>query len=780
MDSNLSLPTTQLPPEATREEMSPPGSGPALDRELSAHLVVSPHASATINALRTTEARRLPGVRLVLTGADLGEANRLRPLQPDEPLLADAAVHYVGQPVALIVADSPAEAAAAAAKLDPSYHTSPATIDLDQAIALQRYHGEAITISRGDPGTAIGKAPRQLEGSFDIGSQLSFPEEPLWATAWPAEDDTLIIRVPAELPSRVRAAVAAATGLPESHIEIISTRLAGLTGGRQSESAHMASLTAIAARRTGRPVRLTLPRALDLALTAKRHAMRATFTVGHDETGRVLGAELHLSLDAGHRAGDSDTALDQALLHADGAYFVSDFRVSGRLCQTHHLTGAALPAEGAAQGAMVMEEILTRVAHRLGLAPEKVREANLYRDADNRHSTPYGQPVSSDPLHRIWNDLLRQSDFHARKADIDRANAVNPCYKRGLAIVPAKFGVGDPRAERNQAMALVQLLVDGSICVRLGCVDAGDGLPRQLAATVAAQFGVAPSRVLVRGGDLHCTPHMSARLGSNTVGLLHRAVTEACESLKSRLRPVAAQLLAAAGVTEIDAETIRFADGKVGAGAHASSTLDFGDLVEAAWRRRTNMSAIGFHRTPNLWWDREVGAGWPFTGFVFGAAVVEAQLDAFTGEIQVLRVDLLHQGHATGDREHDRAQIIRAFQMGLGWQLREVVDWTDDGALRQDSARLSGIPGHTDAPLRWRVDLVPAPNQPAEFAATSGAESAVFLAAAAREAAREAIRAFGAPIDPTIEIHLPAPATPPTVLAALRAMSAKLAAKPEG
>ncbi|MCB1230032.1 MAG: molybdopterin-dependent oxidoreductase, partial [Verrucomicrobiae bacterium] len=271
--------------------------------------MTSPHGAGTITSKQAGEATKLPGVVLALTGEDLGEANRLRPLRPDEPLLAESAVHYHGQPVVLIVADSAETADKAAAAVDIRYHASPPTLGIDHALALESYHSEAVSISRGDPGTAIGKAPHSFEGTLDIGSQLPFPADPLWAHASPAEDHSLIIRTPSELPSRVRAAIAAVVNSPESHIEVLPVRLAGLTGGRQSESAYIATLTAIAARRTGRPVRLELSRELDLSLTAKRHAMRATYEVGHDNNGRILGADISIALDGGHRPGDSETAL---------------------------------------------------------------------------------------------------------------------------------------------------------------------------------------------------------------------------------------------------------------------------------------------------------------------------------------------------------------------------------------------------------------------------------------------------------------------------------------
>jgi xanthine dehydrogenase large subunit len=750
-------------------KQSPPDS-----RALVARLVASPHASATIASKRADAARSHPGVVAVILAEDLGFQNQLRPVRPDEPLLARDSVRYRGQPVAVVVAVSEAAAEAAAALLEIDYHPSPAIADLDHALAMQSYLSEAVTIARGDAGTTIGKAPHQIEGAYEIGSQLPFGECPLRAEASPADGRGMQVRIASELPSRVRAAVAQALGEPESGIEILADPLSGLSGGRHSESAHIAALAAIAARRTSRAVVLEIPRSLDLALTAKRHALRADFRAGFDDKGRLHGVDIRLALDGGHESGDSEAALDQALLHVDGAYFVADFRASGRLCRTNHLTGTSLPAEGAAQGAMVIEEILSRIAHRLAKPLDEIRGVNLYRDADNRHSTPYGQPVDCDPLQRIWTDLLKRSDFTTRRLAIEKWNAGNPCYKRGIGVVPVKFGVGDPRSERQQASAQVQLLVDGSVCVRLGCVEVGDGLARRVAEEAGAQFGLPTTQIAVYCGDLHATPHLSPRLGVDAVGLMRKAVADACEALKTRLRPVAAQLLATAGATEIDAESIRFADGRVSGGGRSGVTLGFSQVVDAAWRRRTNLAEVGFHRTPNLWWDREIGAGWPFSGFVYGAAAVEVQLDAFTGEVQVLRADLLQQGSNAAGATQERAQIVKAFQMGLGWMLSESVAWDADGALRSDSAAAYLIPGFGDSPQHLSVGLLASPRQPSEFAAASGAESAVGLAVAAREAVREAIRAFGTPVDPTITVDLPVPATPLAVLEALRDLSRRL------
>jgi xanthine dehydrogenase molybdopterin-binding subunit B len=253
------------------------------------------------------------------------------------------------------------------------------------------------------------------------------------------------------------------------------------------------------------------------------------------------------------------------------------------------------------------------------------------------------------------------------------------------------------------------------------------------------------------------------------------AVAEACDALKERLNPIAAQLLAAGGIREVDPDTIRYLDEEVSSGGHAGTGLTFREVVETAWRRRSNMTAVGYHRAPSLWWDREVGAGWPFSAFVFGATVVEVQLDAFTGETQVLRADVAHQGGRLTQIETDCAAISRAFNYGLGWMLNETVDWNENGRLICATAEDYPIPGFSDAPLVLYIDVIPSPGTPAGNVPASGAESAVALAGAAREAVREAILAFGPGADRRVETRVPVPASPIAVLESLRDMSRQIA-----
>ena len=176
-----------------------------------------------------------------------------------------------------------------------------------------------------------------------------------------------------------------------------------------------------------------------------------------------------------------------------------------------------------------------------------------------------------------------------------------PATNGALPLSPVKFGIGDPRAERNSAAVIVQVLADGSVTVRAGLVDLNDGLNRQIQEEVSAKLGVDESSVHIILNDFDSLPRATPVIGTDAAGLVLRALDDACAALRRRLREVALQLFAAKGQTEIELESIRFSHGVVGPDITPTDPLHFTEVVEGAWRKRVNLIETGYHRTPNLW-----------------------------------------------------------------------------------------------------------------------------------------------------------------------------------
>ena len=742
-------------------------------KSLVALVVESPYASATIARKNGASAASEEGIATVLFSENLPPfQNTLGKAWSNKPLLAEDKVDYLGQPVALVIGSDEATCRRAAAQLEIDYHENSGILTLEQALAMESFHGEPRSCCRGDAKGTLANSPNRLDGTFNIPARKSHPRLGGELIIRPLRNgSSLAVEAPSLLPTLVRTAVASAAGLPESEVHLEPRDVPGLSGALELAPVHLGALAAHAVIKSGSAIRIVTESPHSPVRTGRGHETRAAYEVGYSDDGTIEAVRMRMALDAGHYLADSLNALDRALLHTDAVYRIPNLEMSARLARTNRLVTSALPAEGSAQGTWAMEEIIERVAEATDLSPREIREKNFYYEEQEPKTTPYGQPVQANSLQRVWHQAMGSSDFEERHTAIAKWNRKNPGYKRGIAALPVKFGIGDPRAERNSAAVIVQVLADGSVTVRAGLVDLNDGLNRQIQEEVSAKLGVDESSVHIILNDFDSLPRATPVIGTDAAGLVLRALDDACAALRRRLREVALQLFAAKGQTEIELESIRFSHGVVGPDITPTDPLHFTEVVEGAWRKRVNLIETGYHRTPNLWWDPELGAGWPFSAFTYAVAVTEIQVDAFTGEIQLLRLDVVHEGSPSPNQnERDFAQLVRAYQIGSGWLLQSA-EAEDEGVTQEHL----GVPGFADAPFEVNTDRLRPLGDPMSTPGDPCGEAPVILAGSIHAALRHALRSFG--LEPGLDINIPFPATPPQVLATFKAISTALREK---
>ncbi len=236
---------------------------------------------------------------------------------------------------------------------------------------------------------------------------------------------------------------------------------------------------------------IQLDRDLDMKLTGKRHPFHAKFSVGHDRDGLLLGAQVELVSDGGWSLDLSQPILDRALFHLDNAYYIPAVDFTGRIAKTNVTSHTAFRGFGGPQGIIVIEEIIDRVARRLGLPPEVVRQRNLYRGTGETNRTHYFQDIGDNRIQDIWAQVLAKAKFAERRATVDAWNAVHPHMKRGLAVTPVKFGISFTLTHYNQAGAYVVIYTDGSVQVNHGGTEMGQGPAHEDPRRGDARAGVA-------------------------------------------------------------------------------------------------------------------------------------------------------------------------------------------------------------------------------------------------------------------------------------------------
>jgi len=569
----------------------------------------------------------------------------------------------------------------------------------------------------------------------------------------------MLVHSSTQHPTEVQSIVAHALAVRANRIVVQCRRMGGGFGGKESQAALIAAAAAILAHKTGRPVKLRLDRDVDMLMTGKRHDFIADYEVGFDEQGRVRALVLMLASRCGYSADLSGPVNDRAMFHVDNAYYLEHVEITSHRCKTHTVSNTAFRGFGAPQAMMVIEAVLDSVARLLGRDPLDVRRANLYGTVE-RNVTHYGQVVDGNVLPVIIDRLEGSSEYRRRRAEVIRWNAAEPIIKRGLALTPVKFGIAFTSTIFNQAGALLQVYTDGTVLLNHGGTEMGQGLYIKVAQVVAAELGLPLEAIRLSATDTSKVPNTSATAASSGSDLNGKAAQAAAAKIRRRLADLAGSLHGVAP------EEVSFADGQVQAGARR---VPFAELARAAHEARVSLSATGFYRTPKIHWNKQTQVGRPFYYFAFGAAVAEVAVDTFTGETQLLRVDILHDVGSSLNPAIDLGQIEGGFLQGVGWLTSEELYWNGAGELCTHAPSTYKIPTARDWPAAAHVEILQgSPNtEDVIYRSKAVGEPPLMLALSVFHAIRDACAACGpAGCLP----DLPAPATPEAVLRTIAAL----------
>ena len=723
--------------------------------------VCSSHACARIVRRDFTAALAVPGVECVLAAEDIPGRWMIGPGR-DEPLFARDEVSYHSQIIAVVVGRTLRSCREAAAAVVIEYEPIAPILGIKNAINGKSFHAPPLSLARGDVTAALERARNRLDGELLFGGQEHFYLETQAAWAEVGESGSILVGSSTQDPSGVQSTVADVLGIQRSNVVVQTPRIGGGFGGKETQATTFAAIAALAAMRTRKPVRLQLDRDVDMAVTGKRHPFLARYSVGFDDDGHLLAAEVELFSDGGWSVDLSQEVLGTALIHLDNSYYIPTVKFTGLSARTNVASNTAFRGFGAPQGMLVIEEIMDRVSRALGLPPETVRGRNLYHGSGETNTTHYQQEIGDNRIQAAWSQVQLEAAFAERRRSIDDWNRTHPRIKRGLAITPVKMGV----AHKNQAGALVLLYSDGSAQVNHGGTEMGQGLHTKMRGIVIRELGLSEERVRMMQTSTDKVPNTWATAGSSSADINGEAVRKACAILRERILPVAAKLLSKESLTPISTDRIDLAaDRAVVRGTSMAVTMS--DICKRAHEERISLSATGFHTANDFRLDWAESRGSPFQYFACGAAVAEVEVDGYTGMHRVLRVDAVHDVGNSLNPGIDLGQIEGGLVQGIGWLTREELLWDSKGRLLTHSASTYQIPAISDAPVEFRVTLLPRAGQPGTINGSKGVgEPPLMLALSVREAIRDAVSAFG---PKACRIDLPSPSTCEAIFAAIRA-----------
>jgi len=663
---------------------------------LHAYVGTSEVAHAKITSIDLSAVSAYPGVVKILLANDIPGCNEISPMHKfDEPVLADKLVQFAGQPIFAVVAESRDAARQAAQLAVIEYEELPPILDIDSALAEQSFVLDPLVLRQGDSQAALSGALHRLQGEISTGGQDHFYLEGQVSMALPKEDGDILVLTSSQHPTEVQHLVARSLGKPMNAVTVEVRRMGGAFGGKETQAAQWAIISAVLAASTGRPVKLRLDRDDDMRSTGKRHDFLIRYDVGFDDEGRIHGLEFSHALRCGMSSDLSGPIADRAMFHSDNAYYLPNVTITSYRCKTNTVSNTAFRGFGGPQGIVGIERVIDRIAYHLKKDPLEVRKTNLYGIGE-RDITPYKMVIKDNVLHELIAELERSSDYQQRRRKIAEFNRNSPVIRRGIALTPTKFGISFTTTFLNQAGALVHVYKDGSVHLNHGGTEMGQGLMIKIAQIVADEFQIDLDRIKISATNTDKVPNTSATAASAGTDMNGMAARAAVRKIKKRLIKFASEKFSVSK-SEID-----FIDNHVLAGEHE---ISFTKLAEQAWLGRVSLSATGFYRTPKISYDPATCKGRPFLYFAYGAAVSEVELDCLTGESRITRVDILYDAGRSLNPAIDIGQIEGGFVQGAGWLTSEELFWDEQGHLRTHAPSTYKIPTCGDAPEIFNVNI---------------------------------------------------------------------------
>ena len=597
---------------------------PRLDRELFGGLVMSTKAHAKILSIDWEGAVGLPGVVGYIDRKSIpGDTNIWGSIKKDEHFFAEDTVHYHGQVIGMIYAESALEAQAAAKAVRIEYEVLLPILTIDEAIAAKSFYAHGKNLVKGlaianKMADAFKQCDRVFEGVNRLGGQEHFYLETNAALSIPSgEDGAMEVWSSTQNAMETQEFVSAVLGVPSNRINVRVKRLGGGFGGKESRSVPFAVYTAIAAKKEKRPVRIMLNRDEDMLLSGQRHPFQARWKVGVMNDGKLVALEADVYNNGGFSQDMSGAVMDRCLTHFDNCYECPNVFLRGHVCKTNIHSNTAYRGFGAPQGMFFTETIMHNVAEGLAIDIDELRWTNLYKPGEH---TPFFQKIDEDwhiPL--LLQQLNKSSDYEKRKAAVADFNSKSRWKKRGISLIPSKFGLSFATAlHLNQAAAYVKIYHDGSVLLHHGGTEMGQGLYTKMCQIAAQELGTPLDAIYTQDSQTYQIANASPTAASSGSDLNGMAVKNACDQLNERLRPYRE---------------------KFGEDAPLKT------LAHAAYIDRVNLAAHGFWKMPRVgyvWGDTNWETVKPmYYYWTQGACCSEVEVDLLTGDHTVLRTDIM-------------------------------------------------------------------------------------------------------------------------------------------
>ncbi len=646
--------------------------------------------------LDVKKARSIHGVHAVLTADDIPGKNVCHVVFEDMPLLATGEVRYVGEPIALIAAETEAAAQLAIEAveldieplgilIDPEKYNSPDSPILFGEDNIFAHH----KIRRGDIENAFAQSDTIIERVYRTTYQEHAYLETQGMLAVPTAEGGIDVYGTMQCPFYVHGAVSDVTGLAQSRVRIVQTTTGGAFGGKEDVPSLVAGWASVLALAAKRPVKLILGRTEDFVSMSKRHPSRVEVKLGATKDGKLTAAGIDILFDGGAYATLSPVVLWRGTVHSCGPYRIPAVRVDARAVATNKVPCGAYRGFGSPQTLFAIESAIDELAEKIGMDPVRIREINHLRRGDE---TVTGQKLGeSVGLQECLERAITESDYYNLR---EKLHGRNGPVKRGVGISTIFYGVGLGAGGTHFARsgAYVGIQPDGSVQFAVGTTEMGQGMRTVLGQIVAEAFGIPFERVYCLPVDSSRVPDSGPTVASRATTMSGRAILVACSTLKGNLAGVIAPEWG------VSPKAITFGENCAFRTDNPAKRISWNDLVERAFAQKVVLTIVGYDSSPPTSWDEDSGQGDAYVIYAWAVNVAQVAVDTRTG---VVRVEKLWAAHDVGKAINPtlvEGQIEGGSVQGLGYALTEEYIIDKNGIPMNPRLSFYHIPTTVDAP----------------------------------------------------------------------------------
>ena len=635
-----------------------------LDNPLILRVLRSTEAHAEIRRINYEKALRVNGVVGVFTAEDIPGENLTGIINRDQPLLAAGKVRSVGEPVALVAAETADAAEEALQAIEVTYEKLPAVFDTNAAMApgAAKIHEKgnllfSRRIKKGDVDKAFGRCAAIVEKTYRTTYVEHSYLEPDAGAGYVDYDDTLVIFASTQNPHYDHKELVGLLGLEDEQVRIIQAATGGGFGSKLDMNVQ--GFIGLALYHLKRPVRMVYSREEAYLATAKRHPLEMTLKTGADSQGRLLAMRAAITCDTGAYGSYGIAVTSRAAVHATGPYEVETVAVESRCVYTNNPFCGAMRGFGTPQIALAHESQMDLLAQALGLDPFEIRQMNALKPGSK---TGTGQELTASVGIGQCLDEIRPY-FEQAGAEW-KSEPVGPYKKRGVGIGCMWYGIGNTGVQ-NPSTARITMDRNGSVTLFTGCADIGQGSTTVLAQIAAEVLGLAPDSIRLVVADTKCTTNAGATSASRQTFISGNAVKQAADQLADVLLTEAANRLKAPKTSlQLDAGFVRVMD-------NPDKKIEFSRLARRIREKGLPLTWNGFFDPETVPLDPDTGQGVPYATYAVACQMALVTVDTLTGEVKVEKIAAAHDVGKAIHPENVKGQICGGVAMGMGFALME-------------------------------------------------------------------------------------------------------------